>query len=60
MRFKTLSEKSDVFALTCRFDASQSKTLSAGVRERFREKQKKKKKERRDDDDDAVFLRVVL
>jgi len=34
--------------------------LSAGVRERFREKQKKKKKERRDDDDDAVFLRVVL
>ena len=47
---KTLSEKSRVFASTSvDLDASESKTLSAGVREKFREREGKRRK------DDDVF-----
>ena len=55
---KTLSEKSCVFASTSvDLDASESKTLSAGVREKFREREGKRRK---DDVFDASSSRFFL
>lgn len=56
---KTLSEKSCVFASTrVDLDASESKTLSAGVREKFREREGKRRKDDVFDASSRFFLQA--